>query len=131
MFENSKLYISTYVIPLLMVLYIQYKHVRKLIICHMIPISIIGIVEVLKKKRTIIEKISIIIGHLLFFIIVFFFKPTKYKLPRIIYPITLLIAIAIIINMPIWEYLITKKHMIIIYSVIYICFLAIQNTLLD
>ena len=131
MFEKSKLYVSTYVIPLLIVLYIQYNHLRKLIICHMLPISIIGIIEVLKKKRTIVEKISIIIGHLLFFIIVFFFKPTKYKLPQIIYPITLLIAIAIIINMPIWEYLITKKHMIIIYSVIYICFITIQNTLLD
>ncbi len=131
MFKNAKLHVSTYVIPLLMVLYVLYKDLRKLIICHMLPISIIGIVEVLKKKRTIIEKVLITIGHLLFFIIVFFYKPTKYKLPQIIYLITLLIAVTIIINMPIWKYLITKKHMIIIYSVIYICFLTIQNTLLD
>ena len=131
MFKNAKLHISTYVIPLLMVLYVLYKDLRNLIICHMLPISIIGIVEVFKKKRTIMEKVLITIGHLLFFIIVFFYKPTKYKLPQIIYLITLLLAITIIINMPIWKYLIPKKHMIIIYSVIYICFLAIQNTLLD
>ena len=72
MFKNAKLHVSTYVIPLLMVLYVLYKDLRKLIICHMLPISIIGIVEVLKKKRTIIEKVLITIGHLLFFIIVFF-----------------------------------------------------------
>tara|TARA_Y100000996_G_C22481725_1_gene626475 strand:- start:318 stop:725 length:408 start_codon:yes stop_codon:yes gene_type:complete len=123
MFKEAKLHVSTYVIPLLMVLYIQCKDIRKLIIYHMLPISIIGIVDVLKKKRTIIEKISVIIGHLLFFIVVFFYKPTNYKLPKIIYPITLLIAISIIINMPTWKYLITKKHMIILYSVIYSYFI--------
>ncbi len=131
MFKDSKLHVSTYIIPLLMVLYIQYDDFRKLIFSHMLPISVIGVVDALKKNRTILEKLFIIIGHLLFFIIVFFYKPNKYKLPKIIYPITLLIPITIIINMPIWKYLITKRQMIIIYSVIYICFLVIQNTLLD
>ena len=131
MFKNSFLYISTYVIPLLMLLYIQFNNIRNLIILHMLPISIIGIIEVLLQKRTPIEKILIIIGHLLFFVLVIFYKPNNYKLHPLIFPLTLCIPISIIINMSIWKYEITKEHMVILYTIIYICFLSIQDVFID
>ena len=131
MFKNAFLYISTYVIPLLMILYIQYSSIRNLIICHMLPISIIGIIEVLLQNRTPIEKLLIIIGHLLFFVLVIFYKPNNYKLHPLIFPLTLYIPISIIINMPIWKYEITKEQMVILYTIIYICFLSIQDVFID
>ena len=131
MFKNAFLYISTYVIPLLMFLYIEFTNIRKLIISHMLPISIIGIIEVLLQNRTPIEKLLIIIGHLLFFVLVIFYKPNNYKLHPLIFPLTLYIPISIIINMPIWKYEITKEQMVILYTIIYICFLSIQDVFID
>jgi len=131
MFKNALLYISTYVIPLLMFLYIQFNNIRNLIILHMLPISIIGIIEVLLHKRTPIEKLLIIIGHLLFFVLTIFYKPNNYKLHPIILPLTLCIPIIIIINMPIWKYELTKEHIVILYTIIYICFISIQGIFID
>lgn len=131
MFKNSFFYISTYVIPLLMLLYIEFTNIRKLIISHMLPISIIGIIEVLLHNRTPIEKLLIIIGHLLFFVLVIFYKPNNYKLHPLIFTLTLCIPISIIINMPIWKYEITKVQMVILYTIIYICFLSIQDVFID
>ena len=114
-----------------MLLYIEFTNIRKLIISHMLPISIIGIIEVLLHNRTPIEKLLIIIGHLLFFILVIFYKPNNYKLHPLIFTLTLCIPISIIINMPIWKYEITKVQMVILYTIIYICFLSIQDVFID
>ena len=122
------LYVSTYVIPLNMILYIYVANIRKLVISHMLPISIIGIIDIIIKKRfTIIQKILVIIYHLLFFILLLVYKPNQYKIPELLYLVSLFIPIIVIYQLPFWKYEFSKKEMIITYCIIYITFLTIQS----
>ena len=52
MFKDASKSISTYLIPVLCVLYIQFPILRILIILHMIPISIIGVANAVIQERT-------------------------------------------------------------------------------
>ena len=69
MFKDASKSISTYLIPVLCVLYIQFPILRNLIILHMIPISIIGVANAVIQERTPFEKIMIILGHLVFYLL--------------------------------------------------------------
>ena len=128
MLKEIFLYVSTYVIPLNMILYIYVANIRKLVISHMLPISIIGIIDIIIKKRfTIIQKILVIIYHLLFFILLLVYKPNQYKIPELLYLVSLFIPIIVIYQLPFWKYEFSKKEMIITYCIIYITFLTIQS----
>lgn len=128
MLKEIFLYVSTYVIPLNMILYIYVANIRKLVISHMLPISIIGIIDIIIKKRfTIIQKLLVIIYHLLFFILLVVYKPNQYKIPELLYLVSLFIPIIVIYQLPFWKYEFSKKEMIITYCIIYITFLTIQS----
>lgn len=128
MLKEIFLYVSTYAIPLNMILYIYVANIRKLVISHMLPISIIGIIDIIIKKRfTIIQKILVIIYHLLFFILLLVYKPNQYKIPELLYLISLFMTIIVIFQLPFWKYEFSKKEMIITYCIIYITFLTIQS----
>ena len=128
MLKEIFLYVSTYAIPLNMILYIYVANIRKLVISHMLPISIIGIIDIIIKKRfTIIQKILVIIYHLLFFILLVVYKPNQYKIPELLYLVSLFIPIIVIYQLPFWKYEFSKKEMIITYCIIYITFLTIQS----
>ena len=120
MFKDASTSISTYIIPLLCVLYIQYPILRNLIIDHMVPISIIGIVNAVLQKRTWFEKAIILCGHLIFFLLLKKYKPGAQNVGQTIKLATLLFSIAIILSIPIWTYELSRCQMVTMYSVVYL-----------
>ena len=120
MFKDASTSISTYIIPILCVLYVQFPSMRNLIIDHMVPISIIGIVNAALQDRTVIEKAIIICGHLIFYILIKNYKPGASNVSDTIKLVTLLLSISIILSIPTWTYELSRCQMVSMYSVIYL-----------
>jgi len=125
MFKDATKFISTFLIPILSAVYITIPLLRTLIIYHMIPISIIGIVDALFQARSISEKIIVIFGHLIFFLLIIKFKAGSSSVDLSIYLATLICALSIILWLPVWKYTISKEQMIIMYVVIYFAVIAV------
>ena len=120
MFKHALKFISTYVIPALCVLYINFPNLRSLIIQHMIPISFIGITDTFFQERTIVEKLGVILGHMIFYPIMLNYKPNNVTPLLSVQLITLLAAISIIATLPTWKYKISRAQVIAMYVTIYL-----------
>ena len=123
MFKDAFKSISTYLIPVLCVLYIHFPILRNLIIQHMIPISIIGVANAIIQERTPFEKIMIILGHLVFYLLLVNYKPTTSDVNLSTKLVTLLISLLIISSVPIWTYELSREQTIVMYLVIYLTLL--------
>ena len=125
MFKDATKFISTFVIPILCTVYITTPLLRTLIIYHMIPISIIGIVDAAFQARSIVEKIIVVIGHLIFFLLMIKFNAGSSSLDLSIYIATLICALSIILWLPVWKYTLSKEQMMIMYVVIYFAVMTV------
>lgn len=125
MFKDATKFISTFLIPILCAVYITVPLLRTLIIYHMIPISIIGIVDAVFQARSIVEKVIVIFGHLIFFLLMIKFKAGCSILDLSIYIATLICALSIILWLPVWKYTLSKEQMIIMYVVIYFAVMTV------
>jgi hypothetical protein len=123
MFKDASKSISTYLIPVLCVLYIQFPILRNLIILHMIPISIIGVANAVIQERTPFEKIMIILGHLVFYLLLVNYKPTTSNVNLFAKLVTLLISLVLISSVPTWTYELSREQMIAMYLLIYLMLL--------
>lgn len=120
MFKHALKFISTYVIPALCVLYINFPNLRSLIIQHMIPISFIGITDAFFQERTVIEKLGVILGHMIFYPIMLNYKPNNVTPLLSVQLMTLLAVISIIATLPTWKYKISRAQVIVMYVTIYL-----------
>ena len=77
----------------------------------MIPISVIGIVNVTIQKRTPFEKTVILLGHLAPFLLSLVYKPV----PSADLFLTLFIALAFISFIPVWTYELSREQMMAMY----------------
>ena len=111
MFRDAFKSLSTYVIPLLCGLYVQFPKLRNIVLRHMIPISVIGIVNVTIQKRTPFEKTVILLGHLAPFLLSLVYKPV----PSADLFLTLFIALAFISFIPVWTYELSREQMMAMY----------------
>ena len=125
MFKDATKFISTFVIPIMCAVYITVPLLRTLIVYHMIPISIIGIVDAVFQARSIVEKVIVIFGHLIFFLLIIKFKAGSSSLDLSIYLATLIVALSIILWLPVWKYTLSKEQMIIMYVVIYFAVMTV------
>ena len=89
----------------------------------MIPISIIGVSNAIIQERTPFEKIMIILGHLVFYLLLVNYKPTTSDVNLSTKLVTLLISLLIISSVPIWTYELSREQTIVMYLVIYLTLL--------
>lgn len=115
MFENSIYSLSTYLVPLLSIVYIQVKESRGYLKNHMIAIAMVGIANLILQKKGLWEKLLILMGHLIILPIVFSFDATqKLVLQSIVVPLVL------INTLPVWKYDLTRFQMSLFYIVFYL-----------
>lgn len=111
MFQDASKSLSTYMIPLLCGLYVQFPKLRNIVLRHMVPISVIGIANVAMQKRTPFEKMVILLGHLAPFMLSLVYKPV----PSADLFSTLFVALAFISFLPVWTYELSREQMIALY----------------
>ena len=118
MFEKSHKYISTYMIPLLGILYASLPKLRGNLVPHLISIMIIGIYERFIQTGTSLQTLLVVLGHLSVLLLITTFRPLSksYGIPVDILLLT--IGLAIIKNVPVWKYKITREQLMYMYLLI-------------
>ncbi len=108
---------SPYAIPIVIPLYMFLPFTRSALMIHMITSSIIGCVNIIQMSSSILIKVISILGHLLLFAPILYFK-IMYK-PNIFSFIILIFLTLLFLKMPWWPYEFSRKKFILIYWIIY------------
>lgn len=115
MFENSIYSLSTYLVPLLSVVYIQFKESRGYLKNHMIAMAMVGIANLILQRKSFLEKLIILLGHLILLPIVFSFDATQKLVLQ-----SLIVPLVLINTLPVWKYDLTRFQMSVVYIVFYL-----------
>ena len=108
--------ISTYAIPLLSILYLCIEKTRALLKPHLITIMILGILDAMYDYKTSLEKILIILGHLVIIPLLLIEPPDEKSQLNILS----ILGVFVIINItPYWHYKLTRNQMFYMYALLY------------
>ena len=110
-------YLSTYVLPIVYISYYFFKSTRAYFAPHFIAIFITGISDSLSNNKNYWIKLATIICHTPLLIFPFILKPTV--VPHLLLGIGILyiLAISVLIGIPKWHYVLTRKQFIKIYTI--------------
>lgn len=115
-------YISFYLIPLYIIVFLFIKPIRPYLFISSITVFIIGILESVLRYFYIKNlKFSLLLGSILGHSLILFFVFSKIYNPPLASHLFLLLAIITIYLLDPWPYVIIKKYFILIYCIIYIC----------
>ena len=117
-FANNNLipYISTYLVPIIALIYYFFKSTRAYFIPQFIAIYIVGVTDSLTKYKTWTKPLSAIIGHSPLLIFPLIWKPTPVPYLLLGVGILYIIGVSVLIGIPIWHYRLTRKQFIKIYT---------------
>jgi len=115
-------YLSTYLVPILTLLYIYFPFCRKMIFIHMILIFIIGNIETYYQPVTLISKIFGWLAHTILIITILYFKIPKEINKKIIIhsDIICILAPILIYLLPWWKYVLTRNNFFFLFVINYI-----------
>ena len=118
-YANNNLipYVCTYLIPIAVTVYFFFKSVRAYLVPHFIAIFITGISDVMSGKKAYWIKLATVIGHSPLLIVPLIWKSTP--VPHLLVGIGILyvIAASVIIGIPMWNYVLTRKQFIRTYTI--------------
>lgn len=105
-------------IPLLGILYASLPKLRGNLVPHLVSIMIIGIYERLIQTGTSLQTLLVVLGHLSVLLLITTFRPLSksYGIPIDILLLT--VGLAIIKNVPVWKYKITREQLMYMYLLI-------------
>ena len=104
-------YLSTYLVPILTLLYIYFPFCRKILLIHMIIIFLIGNIETYYQPVTLISKFFGWLAHTILIIVILYFNiPKEINKKTIIYSdIICILAPILIYLLPWWKYVLSRN----------------------
>ena len=120
--NRLKFYLSTYLIPILTLLYIYFPFCREILFIHMIIIFIIGNIETYYQPVTFNSKIFGWLSHTILIITILYFNnPKEINKKTINYSdIIWILAPILIYLLPWWKYVLTRNNFFFLYVINYI-----------
>ena len=125
--RKEKKFISPYIIPIILILYIVIKKIRAYLVPHFITIFIISNIDNIFNPNPLWWKITVFFTHGILILLLIAFKPINVKNKNIGIFLLYLIAMFLIYLFPKWGYIIPKHYFMIMYSILLLLYYIIDN----
>ena len=118
--RKEKKFISPYIIPIILILYIVIKNIRAYLVPHFIIIFIISNIDNIFNPNPLWWKITVFFTHGILILLLIMFKPINVKNKNIGIFLLYLIAMFVI-------YLFPRHYFMIMYSILLLVYYIIDN----
>ena len=125
--QKEKKFISPYIIPIILILYIVIKNIRAYLVPHFIIIFIISNIDNIFNPNPLWWKITVFFTHGILILLLIMFKPINVKNKNIGIFLLYLIAMFVIYLFPKWVYIIPRHYFMIMYSILLLVYYIIDN----